>query len=304
MRATDLLELVAQAPFYEKFSRIYISLVVGSVDKSALSNAAFGNIFLGKPIGSTQYINSDFANLAPKMPGTMVQIGTISNGTVHLTYPQTLDRCNNIKFSIAKDGEARSGEPVYMLLGWAACLALRPPHQQTQKKDEVRYLHFDIHGSPLYAVPEVQWFKISIKRVSDGRLIGKPSMFGIMRPPHVTDQGIYGNPCGCNTPDPRKKVDAWQPTAFNGVRLSVFAGALPFWGNVASTLTGQEQEELTYDDMRIIWQAGDLPMQLFEVYAYPYSTYMQVPGECLSCAINRALGTGRWLLIAGSLPLS
>lgn len=285
----DLLELVADAPFYEKLIRIYISFIIGNIDKTTISNAAFGNIFAGHRIGSTQYIHSNFSNLAPKMPGTIVQVGTIRDGKAHLEYPQPLESCTRVTFHISSGVDQKEGEPIYMLSGWAACLALRPPQVAAQTKTQpLNCLYYDVHGSPLYAVSKPEEFHVTIKRVSDGRLFGKPAAFGWVRPPRVTGQGIYGRRCGCTTMNPDRRVHAGGPAKFNGVPLRSLLGS---------------GEKLTWDDIRMEWHAGDLPMQLHYKDAFPYSTYVQVPGECLYCALDRALGTGCWIMIAGGLPL-
>ncbi|KAK2748222.1 hypothetical protein FQN55_004498 [Onygenales sp. PD_40] len=299
LHGTDLLDLIADAPFYEKLVRTYLALTIGNIDKSALSNASFGPLFNNQRIGSTQYIPENFSALAPTMPGTTVQIGTMHNNAVNLTYPQPLEQCHNVKFTVRSDVQAQDGEALFMLYGWAVSLALRPAPNAP--------FPTDIHGSPLLHSAASSEFQLSIKRAADGRLFAKPALFrSFLKPPTVTGQGVYGRACRCTVPDPRRRIDTAAGTrVVNGVVLGGDPAAAPFAVNVASAAVTGEQagEALTFDDVRLVWEGSDLPMLLFAVDLYPYSTYVQVPGECLACAVDRAVGVGCWIIVAGAFGL-
>jgi len=278
----DLQELALQATYYERLARHHMALVL-NIDASMITNLAFGNVFQGRPLGSTQNVPSDFPKLAPGFRGDMVQIGTVQNAEVHLSYPTTLDRLNNVEFRIRapKDAPARDGEPVYMLSGWAACLVLRPPRPAGEPATAFRAMRHDVHGSPLYT-SEVEEFQAHVKRVSDGRLVAKPTA----RPGAVTGQGVFGRPCPCSARVPGRYVDV-------AVKASV--GGVPIYN--------YQQSSSEVDDgshhLAVVWDVGDMVMQVRSPDGHHRSTYVQMYNECVYCAINRAMGAGCTYLIAG-----
>ncbi|EEP81505.1 predicted protein [Uncinocarpus reesii 1704] len=280
---SDLMELAAFTPYLEKFARAYIAKVIGSIDKSQITNLAYGNYFNGQMLGSTPYIKHSFVDTAPSLNDRMVVIGVIHKQKLKLTNP---DPCKQVEFKI-KLISLTEGEPVYMLSGWATAIAHRPP--QFESTTSLRCLYQDIHGSPHYAEWRPDKVVIKIKRTSDGRLAAKPAMFGQIPAPEIPGQRVFGVPCNCTTRDPSKYLKLAGDTTMNGVQLrSVWTGST----------------DISYHDLRFIWTAGDLVMQRFRADAFTQSTYIQIPEECLYCAINRALGAGCGILVLGGFPKS
>jgi hypothetical protein len=290
----DLLELALHAPYYEKIARGFVAAMIGNIDKSVISNLAFGNIVNGRPVGSTQNVESNFAAVAPTMTGRMVQIGFIQNKKLVVTYPKSLDELEavGVKFSIPGASNVQEGEPVYMLSGWAEAMAFRPVHPPGTNllSADQRLIRYDVHGSPLYHTSSQ--FSVTIKRVADNRLIAKPSAFGITKTPKVTGQGVFGKPCGCTTAIAGRRLDAGDSVVLNGVTVEKFKPV------ITNKLRGPD---LQYHNLSLWWEADDVLMQIYDADFMMYSHYIQVPGECFYCAVNRAFGTGCNFMVAGGL---
>lgn len=290
---TDLQELLVHAHQYEKLARAMVAAVIGgdNLHRSAITTLALGNLMDGgtRSLGSVPLIKRGFAEKVPTMPGVqLVAVGVVRGG---LMYPDSPEKLNNVQFRIRRSVGAKEEEVIYMEAGWAAALALRPPKSDDQPWEPV--LRRDVHGSPLYR-PWADTVHVQVKRLSDRRLVAKPSRFGFCFPPASSGQGVFGRPCGCRVSDRRKRIDLADEGEINGVNLSVSSKTSKFTG------------------LRIDWTTGDVPMLLYNTdhfgdssyrltgyHGYGHSTYVQVRGECLHCAVNRALGTGCPILVAG-----
>ncbi|SPO03730.1 uncharacterized protein DNG_06413 [Cephalotrichum gorgonifer] len=282
----DLQELAVHGHYYEKLARGYIAMVIGNIDKSMITNLSFGNILNKGPIGSTENVESGFADAVPKMTGTFVQLGVVQGGTVVTTWPTPSTELPYVQFRIPKDSQAKEGEPIYMLSGWAASLAMRgpePPPGTAVNSQGLWVVQRDIHGSPMYLYTIA--VSVTIKRVADGRLVAKPSSFGWRKSPKVTGQGVFGRPCDCSVPAPNRRLDISLESRFNGV--------------VLTNLHEKEGYDFTFHDLNVVWSTGDMIANVEGADRYANSTYIQVSGECVYCAVDRALGSGCSFLMAG-----
>jgi hypothetical protein len=280
---TELQDLTMHATYYERLARNYLALVL-NIDTSMITNLAFGNVFQGQPLGSTQNVPEHFPKLAPSFRGAMVQIGTVQSGQVHVTYPTTLDRMNQVAFHLRapKDSPAQDGEPVWMLSGWAACLVLRPPRPAGGQPSAFRAVRHDVHGSPLYTDGAPMDFEAHVKRLSDGRLVAKPTW----KQDHVTGRGVFGRACACAAAAAGRRVDVAARAAVGGVPVLCYQ-QLPW-------------EELQgWNSLTVVWDSGDMVAQVRLPEAYNSSVYVQAYHECMYCAISRAIGAGCAYLIAG-----
>lgn len=213
-----------------------------------------------------------------------------------------------MEFKVDKDAKAAEGETIHMLSGCAACMAFRPGNAVAKGKETqaspngpvIWHHHDEIHRSPMFTQGK-ETLNIRVKRVSDGRLFGKPSINSGDAFLTGTAQGLYERPCGCTAENPRKHLVADRGVLFNDVDVRIGVVGLPMHGVVSSLSRGGHPPENLYNDMRILWHAGDLPMQLLRANSYEFTTYVQVPGECFTCALDRAMGTGCWLVAAGTL---
>lgn len=282
----DLAELAVHGSYYEKLARAYVAMMIGNVDKTAIANLSFGPIVNKGPLGSTANVPRGFAEAVPKMTGNFVQLGVVQNGTISTTWPSPTTQIKEVGFSMDKKAEAKEGEPIYMIAGWAACLALRspdPPPDTRVNAEGLWVVQRDIHGSPMYL--RTGGFKVSIKRVADGRLVAKPAAFGIYATPNVIGQGVYGKACDCRAPDANRRLDVSLQTMFNGV--------------VVNNFDFRETGDFTFHNLYVLWSALDMVMIVDRADRHQGSTYVQVYGECLYCAVDRALGTGCSFIVAG-----
>jgi hypothetical protein len=314
----DLMYVMANATFFEKLARAYIGAVLG-IHKSVISNMAFGTGFggEGKILGSTQNVTHNFDQLAPKFLGDFTEVGSIHNGTVTMKYPLPAQQLQDIVIKVPGSAKAKERESVHMLSGWANSLARRPenarkrtfakemtvglardftnqfmPQAAIRKIDgfRQRVLHNDIHGNPLHLSQEAEKIKLHVKRVSDGRLIVKPAEFGDIKGAIITGQGVFGKSCGCTAPDPEKLIG--KKRKFNGV---------PLTDHFCLAFDKLNLRARNFDGLQLQWIAGDLPMQILLADVWSCNTYVQVKGECLYCCLDRALGTGCDLIIAGGM---
>ena len=60
-----------------------------------------------------------------------------------------------------------------------------------------------------------------------------------------------------------------------------------------------DERRLMFHNLYLVWETSDIVMLVCGADKYLYSTYIQAFGECMYCAVNRALGTGCSFLIAG-----
>lgn len=285
---SDLAELAVHAPFYEKLARAHVALLIGNIDVSRITNLSLGNIVNSAPLGSTQNVEFGFAEAAPKFKGRMVAIGTVHEGKPVIVYPKPMEQLFGVSWKMDSKAQAKEGEQIFMLDGWAAAMAMRPgptPERAARTQPGLRVVRSDVQGSPLYNYTEITEITIRVKRVSDGRLIAKPAAFGFYKTPKVTGQGIFGRTCDCGKAVVEKRIDARVGAVVNGVKVDNYA-----------VLAGSR---LMFHNLYLVWQTSDIPMLVYEADKYPYSTYIQAFGECMCCAVNRALGTGCSFLIAG-----
>lgn len=124
---------------------------------------------------------------------------------------------------------------------------------------------------------------VVVKR-TDNRLFAQVTV-GDCPVPKYSDHGIMGRKCMCTGPDPDKYLDGLQ---FNRLmKLDIFNADL--------------EEFRPQDWIYLQWTAGDLPMIIHKRDSAMQLTYVQVGDECLYCAIDRALGYGCDVIIAGVL---
>lgn len=285
---SDLAELAVHAPFYEKLARAHVALLIRNVDVSRITNLSLGNIVNNAPLGSTQNVRSGFAEASPKFTGRMVAIGTVQGGKPVIVYPKPMEQLYGVSWQIASKAQAKEGEQIFMLDGWAAAVAMRPeltPERAARTRPGFRVVRSDVHGSPLYNHTKITKITFRVKRVSDGRLIAKPAGLGFYKMPKVTGQGIFGRACDCMKAMAGKRIDAGDGAMVNGVKVD------------NSALL--DERRLMFHNLYLVWETSDIVMLVCGADKYFYSTYIQAFGECMYCAVNRALGTGCTFLIAG-----
>jgi hypothetical protein len=308
---SDLIELMAHACHYEKLMRRYVAAGIG-IHHSFITNLAFGD-FGGQPLGSTENPDHDFTQLVPRFWGGFVQVGVIRGGKAQVTYPSPGEELKNVRIKVDMSAHAKENEPVFMVPGWATAIFHRPDHPRVRSmtkdltvgvlretgyafipnfvvskiegKRQNIYAH-DIHGNALYFSLELEYIYINIKRVADGRLVAKMSELGDWRPSAFPGQGVFGVPCRCQRPDPKKII---RDRRFNGCPLR----------DVFHYKYSNQNLFVGYETTQYHWVGGDLPMILFRADSIVMNTYIQMRGECLYCATSRALGTRCSLIISG-----
>ncbi|KAK4034531.1 hypothetical protein C8A01DRAFT_39012 [Parachaetomium inaequale] len=279
---SDLAELAAHAHLYEKLARGYLALRLG-VDVSRVTNLALlgGGVWLG----STQNVYRGFGEAAPRWTGRWVVVGTVGrDGKVVITYPKPGGELVGVEWEVDDKAAAREGGQILMLDGWAVAVGMRPGHLEGQG-----VVQRDVHGSPLYGSDEAaEVVVVRVKRGSDGRLLAKPKPYGILTPPKVNGQGVFGRRCGCTTAVPAKRIDARTRAVVSGVQVDNFAALA--------------ENRLLFHNLYLVWRNSDVVKLVGWADAYVHSTYVQVFGECLHCAVTKALGTGCTFIIAGGGP--
>ena len=280
---SDLAELAAHAHLYEKLARQYLALRLGfGGDVSRITNLA---LLPGGAGGSTQNAFRGFGEAAPSWTGRWVVVGAVRDGRAVVTYPRPGGELVGVEWEVDDKAAAREGEEILMLDGWAAAVAMRPGGLEEG-------VQRDVHGSPLYGSDEAaEAVVVRVKRGSDGRLLAKPKPYGrFLKPPKVTGQGVFGRPCGCTTAVAAQRIDARTRAVVSGVQVDNFAALA--------------EARLMFHSLYLVWRSSDVLKLVGWADAYNHSTYVQVFGECLHCAINRALGIGCTFIIAGGGPPS
>ena len=303
----DLLEIMANSSLYERVARSYIASLLG-MDANKIYQ-------FGYRLSNGQTVGSRLNNMAISgmlNPSGLIQVGTVKNGQAVLTYPCPVEELEDIQIKVKSDAKSAQDEPIFMDSVLATILSYRPanrrkrtttkqftvdilreigyafiPQSSVSKIEAARQniLKYDVHGNPLWQSQDAEDIRIRVSRSPDDhKLYATITRIGDYIW-HWSPGGLLGKPCGCDRPDPNKRIvnRRFQGFPIYNISKHGFDGSDPI---------------APFESMVLYWVTGDVPLAMFKS-SLVTNPYVQSFNECLYCAMNRAMARGCTVVIAG-----
>lgn len=303
----DLLEIMAHFSLYERIVRSYIASLLG-MDANKIYQ-------FGYRLPNGQTVGSRLNNMAISGtldPSGLIQVGTVKSGQAVLTYPCPVEELEDVQIKVKSEAKSAQDEPIFMDSVLATILSYRPankrkrtarrqftvdilreigyafiPRSFVSKIEETRQnvLKYDLHGNQLWQSQDAEDIRIRVSRSPDDhKLYATITRIGV----YIwqwSPGGLLGKPCGCDRPDPNKRI---VNRRFQGFPIrDVFSHDID--GNYAIA---------SFESVVLYWVTGDVPLAMFRS-ALVTNPYVQSFNECLYCAVNRAMAHGCTVVIAG-----